>query len=166
MRQHERPLTLTSHLASELGAISIVTDSEGVLERIRLPRPAFSSQSPSQGPPPPAHRAIHQQLREYLAGQRRTLSLPFQALGTDFQRAVWAQLRSIPWGRTRAYSEVARALEKPGASRAVGAACGRNPIPIVIPCHRVLSAHGGLGGWTGDPRVKRFLLQLEGSWAS
>ena len=166
MRRGERPLTLRSSLASQLGVISIVTDSEGVLQGIQLPRLASPSGSPRQDPPPAAHRAVHRQLREYLAGRRRALSLPFCAVGTDFQMTVWAQLRSIPWGETRAYSELARALEKPGAARAVGTACSRNPIPILIPCHRVLSAQGGLGGWTGDLRVKRFLLRIEGSLGS
>lgn len=82
--------------------------------------------------------------------------------GTEFQQAVWQQLLAIPLGSTRTYGELAEALGKPGGSRAVGAACGANPIPVIIPCHRVLAARGKLGGFSGGRQWKLRLLQLEG----
>ncbi len=82
--------------------------------------------------------------------------------GTEFQQAVWRQLLAIPLGSTRTYGELAEALGKPGGSRAVGTACGANPIPVIIPCHRVLAAHGKLGGFSGGRQWKLRLLQLEG----
>lgn len=81
--------------------------------------------------------------------------------GTPFQQSVWRQLRRIPYGQTTSYSELARRVGKPGAARAVGNANGRNPLPIVVPCHRVVAAGGGLGGYTGGLDIKRFLLDIE-----
>lgn len=112
-------------------------------------------------------RRIAAELREYFAGGRRDFSLPLEAEGTAFQRAVWDALRAIPFGETRSYGELARALGRPGASRAVGQANARNPLPIVVPCHRVLASDGGLGGYLGAwgesdaVGVKRWLLALE-----
>ncbi len=82
--------------------------------------------------------------------------------GTDFQRKVWAAIETIPRGKTKTYGEIARQIGHPGASRAVGAACGANPLPLFIPCHRVLAANGRIGGFTGGLAVKRHLLKLEG----
>ena len=84
------------------------------------------------------------------------------AVGTEFQRSVWEQMSAIPMGQTRSYGEIAGALGKPGATRAVGSACGANPIPVLIPCHRVLAAHGKLGGFSGGLEWKRKLLAFEG----
>ena len=83
--------------------------------------------------------------------------------GTDFQHNVWQQLLEIPLGQTRAYGELAKRLGKPGASRAVGSACGANPIPVIVPCHRVLAAHGRIGGFSGGPGWKQRLLNIEGT---
>ena len=83
--------------------------------------------------------------------------------GTDFQHSVWQQLLEIPLGQTRAYGELAKRLCKPGASRAVGSACGANPIPVIVPCHRVLAAHGRIGGFSGGPGWKQRLLNIEGT---
>jgi len=82
---------------------------------------------------------------------------------TPFQRAVWDALRAIPYGETRSYGELARAIGKPGAARAVGAACGANPWPIIVPCHRVIAADGALGGYSAGLKWKRVLLELEGT---
>lgn len=106
--------------------------------------------------------AAEAQLREYFAGARRTFDLPLAPHGTAFQRRVWAALRTIPYGETRTYGELAAAIDSPNASRAVGMANHRNPLPIVIPCHRVIGANGTLTGYAGGLEVKRRLLALEG----
>lgn len=103
------------------------------------------------------------QLAEYFAGRRRAFELPLDLSGgTAFQRRVWQETARIPFGETRTYGELARSLGAEGAPRAVGQALGRNPLPIVIPCHRVVAADGGLGGYTGGLEIKRALLALEG----
>lgn len=106
--------------------------------------------------------AAEAQLREYFAGARRTFDLPLAPHGTAFQRRVWAALRTIPYGETRTYGELAAAIDSPNASRAVGMANHRNPIPIIIPCHRVIGANGTLTGYAGGLEIKRRLLALEG----
>lgn len=107
-------------------------------------------------------RAAQEQLQEYFAGRRRHFDLPLALRGTDFQRQVWSALRSIPWGSTRSYGDIARAIGRPRAVRAVGAANGANPLPIVLPCHRVIGAGGALTGYAGGLARKRRLLALEG----
>lgn len=106
--------------------------------------------------------AAEAQLREYFAGTRRTFDLPLAPRGTAFQQRVWAALRAIPYGETRTYGELAAAIGSPNASRAVGMANHRNPIPIIIPCHRVIGANGTLTGYAGGLEIKRRLLALEG----
>ncbi|MEM6562638.1 MAG: methylated-DNA--[protein]-cysteine S-methyltransferase, partial [Planctomycetota bacterium] len=102
------------------------------------------------------------QLSAYFAGELQTFTVPLAPSGTPFQQSVWAELRKIGYGDTRTYGDIAASLGKPGASRAVGAANGANPIPIIIPCHRVTAAGGKLGGYSaGGPSVKRKLLDLE-----
>jgi len=111
---------------------------------------------------PLLHR-LQQQLDEYFAGTRRAFDLPLVPRGTAFQCEVWRTLASIPYGETVSYAQLATQLGKPSASRAVGAANGRNPLPIVLPCHRVIGADGSLTGFGGGLPTKRFLLQLEGA---
>lgn len=101
------------------------------------------------------------QLDEYFAGQRREFSLPLMAVGTDFQRAVWAELQRIPFGRTISYGEQSRRMGRPEAVRAVASANGSNPLSVIIPCHRVVGAGGSLTGYAGGLGVKHFLLALE-----
>lgn len=103
------------------------------------------------------------QLQEYFRGERKHFSLPLSPTGTDFQLDVLQALQGIPWGETRSYGDIARHLGRPKAVRAVGAANGRNPLPIVIPCHRVIGANGALTGFGGGMAAKRWLLELEGS---
>lgn len=112
----------------------------------------------------PVLDATAQQLAGYFAGTRQTFDLPFAARGTPFQRQVWDALTRIPYGRTASYVELARMVGKPSASRAVGAANGRNPLSIVVPCHRVIGASGALTGFGGGLPTKAFLLTLEGAW--
>ena len=101
------------------------------------------------------------QLAEYFAGERREFALHLHPTGNDFQLAVWDQMTRIPYGETRTYGELARAVGDPGAAQAVGTACGRNPLPVVVPCHRVIGADGSLVGFGGGLHRKRFLLDLE-----
>jgi len=109
----------------------------------------------------PLLRRAVAQLRAYFAGELRDFDLPLDPQGTDFQKRVWRELLNIPYGETRSYSFVAGALGAPKAVRAVGAANGRNPIPIVVPCHRVIGAGGALIGYGGGLPLKRLLLDLE-----
>jgi methylated-DNA-[protein]-cysteine S-methyltransferase len=102
------------------------------------------------------------QLTGYFAGKRRHFELPLTARGTPFQHSVWAALADIPYGTVRSYRDIARSIGNPAAVRAVGAANGRNPLPIVVPCHRVIGSDGTLTGFAGGLDVKRFLLRLEG----
>ncbi|WP_037861141.1 methylated-DNA--[protein]-cysteine S-methyltransferase [Streptomyces sp. NRRL S-340] len=102
-----------------------------------------------------------EQLDAYFAGRRREFTLPLRLTGTPFQRRVWEQLRAIPYGETRTYGELAHALGNPQASRAVGLANGKNPIGIIVPCHRVIGANGSLTGYGGGLARKRRLLDFE-----
>ena len=106
-------------------------------------------------------RAARRQLEEYFAGERREFSLALAAEGTDFQRQVWQALCTIPYGATVSYGDIARQIGNPNAVRAVGLANGRNPISIIVPCHRVIGADGSLTGYGGGLERKRFLLALE-----
>jgi methylated-DNA-[protein]-cysteine S-methyltransferase len=106
--------------------------------------------------------AARDQLGEYFAGERTEFDVPVAPPGTPFQERVWAELTRIPYGRTASYGEIARSLGDPGASRAVGTANGRNPISIIVPCHRVIGTDGKLTGYAGGVERKRFLLELEG----
>lgn len=101
------------------------------------------------------------QLAEYFAGERTTFDLDLELAGTAFQRRVWEALQKVPYGETRSYREIAQQVGAPGAFRAVGLANGRNPIGIIVPCHRVIGATGGLTGYGGGLDRKRFLLELE-----
>jgi methylated-DNA-[protein]-cysteine S-methyltransferase len=109
----------------------------------------------------PVLKETTRQLEEYFAGERRTFDVPMELDGTPFQRAVWAQLSRIPYGETISYGELARRMGRPKGPRAVGQANGRNPIPIIVPCHRVLASNG-IGGYGGGLPVKRALLAVEG----
>ena len=103
------------------------------------------------------------QLRAYFAGQLHEFQLPLDVDGTGFQKRVWGQVAAIPYGETRSYLQISTALGSPGAVRAVGAANGANPVPIVVPCHRVIGAHGKLVGYGGGLPLKKRLLELEGA---
>lgn len=121
--------------------------------------PADAAYRPRQPPLPEVRR----QLGEYFAGKRRDFVLPLDPHGTAFERGVWRVLVAIPYGETRSYAEVAMAIGRPAACRAVGRANGRNPIAVVIPCHRVIGSDGSLTGYGGGLELKRLLLDLEGA---
>lgn len=103
------------------------------------------------------------QLDEYFQGKRTTFSLPFKLTGTPFQLAIWKELQNIPYGQTTSYKEIAQKINKPKACRAVGMANNKNPLPIIIPCHRVIGSNGKLIGYAGGLKLKNYLLELEKS---
>jgi methylated-DNA-[protein]-cysteine S-methyltransferase len=114
-------------------------------------------------PSPKKLREPLQQLKAYFAGKLRKFELPLAAEGTDFQRTIWNALLDVPFGETSTYGEIARVVGKPAAARAVGLANGRNPIAIIVPCHRIIGAGGRLVGYGGGLPVKQILLQHETS---
>lgn len=150
--------------ASPVGTLALVADDAGLVALL------WPDDAPARVPLPvqqddPAHpvlAAAASQLREYFAGARIAFDLPLAPRGTTFQRAVWTALGQIPFGETRSYAEVARAIGRPAATRAVGAANGRNPLSIVLPCHRVIGSGGALTGFAGCLAAKRWLLAHEG----
>lgn len=154
----------TGMIESPLGPICLVGTDEG-LTRVDFQggkRPVDAA--PSGRTPPSYFDQVIQQLREYFEGTRRVFSLPLAPPGTAFQQRVWQALQQIPYGTTITYQDLAARLGKPTASRAVGAANGRNPIAIIIPCHRVIGRDGHLRGYAGGLHIKQQLLQHEGAW--
>ena len=132
-------------------------DYEGeVLTRLRVVEP-----TEERGTPTPLTEETFRQLGEYFAGTRREFSLPYVLRGTEFQKQVWEALRTIPYGQTRSYRDMAALAGNPKAVRAVGAANGKNPLWIILPCHRVVGADGSLTGYAGGLEMKRALLELE-----
>ena len=115
-----------------------------------------------EAPDDPLLRKAAAQILAYMRGERPDFDLPLDPAGTDFQRRVWGTLRRIDAGRTRSYADIARAIGSPDAVRAVGSAVGRNPVSIIVPCHRVLGSDGSLTGYAGGLDRKRALLRLEG----
>lgn len=144
---------------SPLGPLLLLSDGAaltGLLMNERIV-PALSQENPDATPFPEARR----QLAGYFAGALQEFDLPLAAEGTAFQRGVWERLREIPYGATVSYGELARRMGRPGASRAVGLANGRNPISIVVPCHRVIGSGGKLIGYGGGLANKARLIELE-----
>ncbi|MCX5269990.1 methylated-DNA--[protein]-cysteine S-methyltransferase [Streptomyces sp. NBC_00199] len=151
---------------SPYGPLTLVAD-DGVLcglymtdQRHRPPEEDFGSRDDTR------FGAAEEQLTAYFAGELTEFTLELRLHGTPFQRSVWAALRAIPYGETRSYGELAEALGSPGASRAVGLANGRNPVGIIVPCHRVIGAGGGLTGYGGGLHRKRRLLEFESGAAA
>lgn len=152
-------------LTCPIGRLDVYVDSTGALVRIDL---RDADTSPSQLAEAGAQGAARcrtaiAQLREYFAGARRDFDLPLRPHGTSFQLAAWQQLQRIPYGSTISYAEEAARLGRPQAYRAVGGANGKNPLPIVIPCHRVIAADGSLGGFSAGLAKKQWLLEHERS---
>jgi len=138
-------------------SLIVAVDRDGRLIEIR-----FDGRRPKGLRDAQRCKAASTQLKEYFAGKRSEFDLELAPYGTDFQLRVWDALRAIPFGAVRNYGDIARAIGKPHASRAVGQANGRNPIPIVIPCHRVIAADGTIGGYSAGLAIKFKLLALEG----
>lgn len=150
-------------LDSPVGTLLLVADAAG-LRRVEFPRgrhPVRRDAKWQRASEPLAR--VRAQLEEYFAGKRRAFELELAPEGTPFQLRVWAALRAIPYGRTTSYGDLARTLGDPSAVRAVGAANGRNPLPIVVPCHRVIGADGSMVGFGGGLDTKRWLLAHEGA---
>jgi methylated-DNA-[protein]-cysteine S-methyltransferase len=138
-----------------VGKLTIVAGDGGLAAVL------FGGEPDAAEGPHPVIAATARQLREYFGGERRAFDLPLELSGTPFQRRAWLALADVPYGTTRSYGEQARRLGAPGAARAVGAANGRNPLPIVLPCHRLVGADGSLTGYGGGLDIKRALLDLE-----
>lgn len=137
----------------------MVLEGEAALTRLWLPNALPDNRG--RGEESPLLRAARTQLLEYLSGARRSFDLPLDPAGTDFQRSVWEALRAIPYGQTRTYGKIAAAVGRPRAVRAVGQANHVNPLPIFIPCHRVVGKNGALTGYAGGLDLKGALLALE-----
>lgn len=156
----------TTSITSPVGELRLFANGDGLVAVLwpdddarRVHRLALESAAGE--PDHPVLRTAASQLADYFAGRRREFNLPLAPLGTPFQQAAWAALRAIPYGETRSYAQQAQALGRPRAFRAVGGANRCNPLSIVVPCHRVVTAGGGLGGFAGGLEIKRFLLDLE-----
>lgn len=151
-------MTALVHYRSPVGALSVEATDEGVCAV------AFAggakARTPIGGPAQQHVEAALAALREYFAGRAPRLP-PLVLRGTDWELAVWRALLAIPFGETRTYGELAAVLRRPGAARAVGQANHKNPVAILVPCHRVVAAGGGLGGYGGGVEVKRWLLAHE-----
>lgn len=137
---------------SPIGPLGIVVDDEGRLVSVRF----------GGGPSSGDATRVAGQLLEYFAGQRKAFELELAPRGTPFQLAVWNELLNVGYGETITYAELARRIGKPSAVRAVGAANGANPIPVIVPCHRVIGSNGSLTGYGGGIDRKQWLLALEG----
>ena len=152
-------------LAAEAGGLRYLLFEDSLIaRRLELPPSTAGGQHPETWEPDNGQLdETVRQLAAWFQGDLREFQLPLVAAGTDFQREVWSQLQHIPWGQTATYGEIARAIGRPTASRAVGLANGRNPVSIIIPCHRVIGSNGQLVGYGGGLRRKKQLLQLEGT---
>jgi methylated-DNA-[protein]-cysteine S-methyltransferase len=149
---------------SPLGPITLAGDD--VLTRLVMDHQAHAPDRSTWADDPSAFGEAAAQLRAYFAGELREFDVEMRLEGTEFQLEVWSALRTIPYGETRSYGWLAERVGRPGASRAVGAANGRNPIGIIVPCHRVIGADGSLTGYGGGLDRKRLLLELEGALLS
>jgi len=141
-------------VASDAGLVAILWENDEP-DRVRLGAMTRDDNDPTL-------TAAEEQLHAYFAGELTRFTVPLDFQGTDFQKSVWAALLTIPFGETRSYGEIARQIGRPSASRAVGAANGRNPISIIAPCHRVIGSNGALTGFAGGLEAKALLLALEG----
>lgn len=152
------------YVDSPVGPLRLAASDAGV-RLIEFPKPNHPIAATGDwrdGTHPLIDRAC-EQLDAYFAGKRKTFDLPLDPHGTDFQRVVWNELSRIPYGETISYAQLSMRIGKASAMRAVGAANGRNPLPIVVPCHRVIGADGSLTGFGGGLPTKQFLLALEGA---
>ncbi|SDP47313.1 methylated-DNA--[protein]-cysteine S-methyltransferase [Desulforhopalus singaporensis] len=146
---------------SPIGTLLLV-GSHGRLEQLHFPNSIDKAnpEQDAQEDDTPFARVILE-LDEYFAGKRRVFTIPLTLKGTEFQQQVWHELTKIGYGHTASYSDIARRLGKPKAYRAVGLANGRNPVPIIIPCHRIIGKDGSLAGFGGGVEIKKQLLDLE-----
>jgi methylated-DNA-[protein]-cysteine S-methyltransferase len=168
---HGRPNTVkTMHLSTPVGELMLCADDDGlthlVLPGATKPRQSTGVDEDDGGQDVGIHHHLLEaatQLDEYFAGERQTFELALDPHGTPFQRKVWFALADIPYGQTISYAELARRVGSPRAFRAVGQANGKNPLAIILPCHRVITSVGTIGGYGGGLPMKRELLALEGA---
>jgi len=147
-----------SRMESPVGPLTLVVDAGGALTKILFGGPGIDGAEPGDA----RCAQVRTQLGEYFRGERREFALQLAPAGTPFQQQVWHALGLIPYGTTLDYRELGQVIGRPGAARAVGRANATNPIPIVIPCHRVVGAVGNLTGYGGGLEAKQYLLRLEG----
>lgn len=138
---------------SPIGSIIVAADERGLTT---LTFGEYENENPSE-----ITNAAVKQLDEYFKGERKTFDLPLSPKGTDFQKKVWSELLKIPYGEVCSYKDIAEKIRKPNASRAVGNANGKNPLAIIVPCHRVIASDGKLGGYSLGLDKKEFLLTME-----
>jgi methylated-DNA-[protein]-cysteine S-methyltransferase len=155
--------TLFTTVASPIGELLLLSDGRALrglhMQEAPRPMPIQPQWQPAEEP----FVVVREQLQEYFAGERTTFDVPLRLDGSGFQLQVWRELRTIPYGTTTSYGEIARRLGKSvAAARAVGLANGQNPISVIVPCHRVIGADGSLTGYGGGLERKRYLLDLEG----
>lgn len=157
----------TTTMPSPIGPLRIAVDERGAVTRIEMTKTPATGKAkaaaalPDEVEDPKKCAHVVAQLEEYFAGKRTEFDLELATAGTEFQQKAWRALRRIPYGRTRSYQEQATKVGNPRAMRAVGAANGRNPVPIVVPCHRVLGKDGSLTGFSSGTDKKRWLLEHE-----
>ena len=149
-------------IETPIGALSALLDDEGKLVELHFDKQSKIGKAPDSRPATVNRSPVADQLAEYFSGKRTTFDLKLALRGTPFQLDVWQALREIPYGDTISYAELARRVGKPNAVRAVGAANGANPIPVIIPCHRVIGSNGTLTGYGGGIERKQWLLAHEG----
>ena len=150
---------ISTTIATPLGTLQLISDGESL---VKIAFPDWHYDVPECTVENPALAKTRAQLDEYFAGNRQHFDLPLAPSGTTFQKTVWAALSEIPFGEVHSYGDIAKGVGRPSAVRAVGAANGRNPLPIVVPCHRVIGTDGSLTGFAGGLERKRQLLTLEG----
>jgi len=150
-------------IPSPVGKLTLIADNENIVallwendppSRVRLPKTVAA-------PNHPLLKKAQKQITEYFAKKRTAFDLPLEPLGTAFQKKTWKALRAIPFGETRSYADIAKKIGSPKACRAVGAANGKNPISIIVPCHRVIGSNGKLTGFAGGLEAKSWLLDFE-----
>jgi methylated-DNA-[protein]-cysteine S-methyltransferase len=147
-------MTFSTQFSSTVGPLTLEGDDRA------LTRVGFGEPRAPQGDAD-AVAAAAIQLEQYFAGERTDFDLDVELAGTPFERRVWEEVRAIPYGQTASYAEIARRIGRPSACRAVGRANGRNPVAVIVPCHRVVGSDGSLTGYAGGVEMKRALLDLE-----
>ena len=147
-------------VASPLGTLQLISEADYLVELNWYG--AHKALSSTTGSHPTILTTAADELSQFFSGHRHDFSVPVKPMGTAFQLSVWRELQTIKWGETYSYRDIAKRLGKPTGSRAVGGAVGRNPIPIFIPCHRIVGANGSLTGFSGGLQNKKKLLKCEG----
>lgn len=155
--RHQPDDVCVTYLETPAGLLELLADQRALTAATFVDAPRFAVITNA------VTDAAAAQLAEYFAGTRRRFELPLAPQGTEFQRAVWTQLQTVAYGNTASYREIALALGKPDAVRAVGAANGRNPIAVIVPCHRIIGSNGQLTGYVGGLWRKEWLLRHEGA---